>query len=197
MLTTPRLRLRLLGPENAPEVRDYHLRNRDYFATAGPRVDDDYFTEDYQRNRLLRELEMAEEGNLVRLWIFPRSDDSSMNPIGDISMSHIIRGIMHSCFLGYKIDCEHAGKGYMTEALERVVGFAFDNLGLHRVEANIMPTNLASQRVVEKLGFVREGYSRQYLRINGSWADHLRYTRLNDAWTEGVHSSNLREKLTR
>src|SRR5688500_5145359 len=99
VLTTPRLRLQLLGPDDASTVRAYHVRNCDHFSMAGPRVDDAYFTEEYQRTRLTRELEMMDEGSLVRLWIFLRSSDGHRGPIGDISLSHIIRGVMYSCFL--------------------------------------------------------------------------------------------------
>lgn len=184
MLTTPRLTLKLLGPDQAPEATRYLLRNRAHFASAGPRVDDEYFTEDYQQRRLTRELEMTEQGSLVRLWIYLSDADTIDGPIGDISLSHIIHGILHSCFLGYKLDHEHLGRGYMTEALEATLGLAFGRLGLHRVEANIMPRNIASQRVVERLGFEREGYSRDYLMIDGRWEDHLRYARVNTNWTD-------------
>ena len=195
VLTTPRLRLRLLGPDDTAAVTTYLVRNREHFSRAGPRVDDAYFTHEYQQTRLTRELEMMDEGTLVRLWVFLRDGAANAGPIGDISLSHIIHGVMFSCFLGYKIDSEHAGKGYMTEALGRAVEFAFENLGLHRVEANIMPSNIRSQRVVERLGFSREGYSRSYLLINGVWEDHLRYTRLNDAWTASSPSRSIREAL--
>jgi [ribosomal protein S5]-alanine N-acetyltransferase len=184
MLSTSRLELRLLGPDQAAEATRYLLRNREHFRGAGPRLDDDYFTEEYQRRRLTRELELIEEGSLFRLWIYRRDLDPIDGLIGDISLSHITRGIMHSCFVGYKLDGAHVGNGFMTEALEVAIGLGFARLRLHRIEANIMPANLASQRVVEKLGFVREGFSEKYLMINGRWEDHLRYAKINDAWSD-------------
>jgi [ribosomal protein S5]-alanine N-acetyltransferase len=183
MISTARLNLTLLGPTQAREATRYLSRNRAHFSGAGPLVDDEYFTVEYQRRRLTRELEMMEEGTLFRLWIFRREDPEGSPPIGDISLSHIVRGIMQSCYLGYKLDRDHIGKGYMTEALERTVAFAFENLALHRVEANIMPGNIASQRVVEKLGFVNEGFSPKYLMIDGRWEDHVRYAKINDEWS--------------
>lgn len=183
MISTSRLHLRLLGPDRAADAARYLARNREHFSAAGPRVDDAFFTTDYQRNRLARELEMMEEGSLFRLWIYPKDSAAVEGPIGDISLSHIVRGIMHSCFVGYKLDHAQLGRGYMTEALGHVVTFAFDRLGLHRLEANIMPSNIPSQRVVEKLEFVREGYSERYLLIDGRWQDHIRYARINDAWS--------------
>lgn len=75
-------------------------------------------------------------------------------------------------------------QGYMTEAVARVARIAFQELRLHRIEANIMPWNKRSLRVAEKCGFVGEGVSRAYLRINGKWEDHVHMVLLNDAWTE-------------
>ena len=185
MLSTARLHLKLLGPAQATEATHYLARNREHFSGAGPLVDEEYFTAAYQERRLTRELELMEEGTLYRLWLYRRDAAADEGPIGDISLSHIIRGIMQSCFIGYKLDRDHVGNGYMTEALERAVAFAFETLCLHRVEANIMPSNIASQRVVEKLGFTNEGYSKSYLMINGRWEDHVRYARINAAWRKG------------
>jgi ribosomal-protein-alanine N-acetyltransferase len=72
----------------------------------------------------------------------------------------------------------------MTEALERAISFAFEDMRLHRIEANIMPKNARSIRVVEKLGFVNEGLSRKYLKIAGSWEDHIHYVLLNPSEEE-------------
>ena len=75
---------------------------------------------------------------------------------------------------------DHAGHGYITEALRALVfDIAFGPLGLHRVEANVMPRNNRSIRVLEKLGFVQEGLARDYLRINGRWENHIHYVTLN------------------
>jgi [ribosomal protein S5]-alanine N-acetyltransferase len=68
----------------------------------------------------------------------------------------------------------------MTEAVRRTVEIGFSEVGLHRVEANVMPSNVRSLAVVERAGFEREGYSQRYLRINGHWEDHIRFARVND-----------------
>jgi ribosomal-protein-alanine N-acetyltransferase len=70
----------------------------------------------------------------------------------------------------------------MTEGLARVVSEAFGPLGLHRLEANIQPANLASRRLVRRLGFRREGLSPRYLRVAGAWRDHERWAILRDDW---------------
>ena len=118
---------------------------------------------------------------MLRLWIFDKADTAFKYTIGFINFSNIVRGAFQSCHLGYATDHAEINRGVMTEALKRAIAFAFDELKLHRVEANIMPKNTRSIRVVEKLGFVNEGLSRKYLKINGVWEDHIHFVRLNDA----------------
>ena len=91
-----------------------------------------------------------------------------------------MRGAFQSCHLGYQLDERAINQGFMTEALRRAIAFVFDELQLHRIEANVMPRNLRSSRVLAKLGFVEEGLARQYLKINGVWEDHIHYVMLND-----------------
>ncbi len=92
-----------------------------------------------------------------------------------MSLSQIFHGPFRSCIVGYFLDEAVNGRGYTTEALGLVVGHAFGELGLHRVQAGVMPRNVGSIRVLEKLGFRREGLALRYLRINGVWEDHLLY----------------------
>jgi ribosomal-protein-alanine N-acetyltransferase len=91
-----------------------------------------------------------------------------------------VYGAFLSCFVGYKLDAEYVNRGYMTEALRRVAEFAFADIGLHRLEANIMPRNGASLRIMQKLGFECEGISSRYLMIDGVWEDHARYVLFSD-----------------
>ena len=85
-----------------------------------------------------------------------------------------------SCHLGYKLDKDFINRGYMTEAAREGIEIIFNEYGLHRVEANIMPKNPRSVRVVQKLGFYNEGLARKYLKINGKWEDHVHWVLLND-----------------
>lgn len=85
-----------------------------------------------------------------------------------------------SCHLGYKLDKDEINKGYTTEAIEKGIDIIFNEFGLHRIEANIMPKNKSSLRVVEKLGFCNEGLAYKYLKINGKWEDHIHIVLLND-----------------
>jgi ribosomal-protein-alanine N-acetyltransferase len=93
--------------------------------------------------------------------------------VGGVSVSNIRRGVAQSASLGYWMGEAYARQGYMTEALTATLDFAFDTLGLHRVEAACLPSNQASRGLLAKVGFREEGYAREYLRINGIWQDHV------------------------
>jgi [ribosomal protein S5]-alanine N-acetyltransferase len=109
-----------------------------------------------------------------------RRDDDAI--VGVFNLSEIVRGLFHSAYLGYYAFAPHAGAGYMTEGLELTLDIAFRVLKLHRVEANIQPTNLRSLALAEDAGFVREGFSRRYVRIAGRWRDHARLALLVEDW---------------
>jgi [ribosomal protein S5]-alanine N-acetyltransferase len=179
-LQTERLTLKVLDPSFADRVLDYVIRNRAFFKEWSPAVDETFYTPAFQHERLQRDIELLDNGSALRLWIFKKEDLTFQRVIGDFAFSNIIRGAFQSCHLGYKIDELELNSGFMTEALRRGIDLAFDDLALHRIEANIMPRNKRSIRVVEKLGFVNEGLSRKYLKINGAWEDHLHYVLLND-----------------
>ena len=102
--------------------------------------------------------------------------------IGAASLSQIFRGEFQNAYLGYYLGAQFAGEGYMTEAIQLVLRYAFEHLKLHRLEANIQPANLASIALVKRAGFVHEGYSRRYLKICGRWRDHERWAILAEDW---------------
>ncbi|HEY8410720.1 MAG TPA: GNAT family protein, partial [Pyrinomonadaceae bacterium] len=120
-----------------------------------------------------------------------RADDVIM---GSISASQIFRGGFQSAYLGYHIGAEFARQGYMTEALALMLRYVFGKLKLHRVEANIQPGNVASLALVQRAGFVKEGFSRRYLKIGGRWRDHERWTLLVEDWEEISRAKAQRRK---
>lgn len=101
------------------------------------------------------------------------------NIIGVIGLNNVIRGAFCSAFLSYKLDENYINQGYMTMAISMLVSYAFEELHLHRIEANVMPRNNASLRVLEKNHFENEGSSKYYLKINGIWEDHIHMVRIN------------------
>lgn len=101
---------------------------------------------------------------------------------GEMNLSSVQRGPLQSCYLGYWIDEAVAGRGYTPEALVVAARFAFETLGLHRIQAAIVPRNAASLRVAEKLGLRNEGLAERYLEINGVWEDHFRFAMTAEEW---------------
>lgn len=95
--------------------------------------------------------------------------------IGLFNLSQIARGNFQSAYLSYYTHANFARKGYMKEALELLLTFVFNDFGLHRLEANIQPENIASIALVKSCGFTKEGFSKKYLKINGIWSDHERW----------------------
>ena len=112
-------------------------------------------------------------------FLIVRNSDNVL--VGGFTLANIRRGVAQAGSLGYWMGLPFIRQGYMTAALRAVVPFAFATLRLHRLEAACIPTNKGSIRLLEKTGFVREGYARDYLCINGIWQDHLLYGRLKDS----------------
>lgn len=109
-----------------------------------------------------------------------RKEDDAI--AGMISLSQIFRGIFQNAYLGYALGEKFTKQGLMTEAIELILRFAFVNLKLHRVEANVQPVNLASIAVLRRNGFVKEGFSRRYLKIDNKWRDHERWAIIAEDW---------------
>jgi [ribosomal protein S5]-alanine N-acetyltransferase len=129
------------------------------------------------RRRLRRYAEDLRTDQGYAFLIFRNADDALL---GGLTLANIRRGVAQAGSLGYWMGQPFAGQGYMTVAVGAVIPFAFATLRLHRLEAACIPTNVGSMRLLEKTGFVREGYAREYLCINGVWQDHLLYGRLKD-----------------
>ncbi len=108
------------------------------------------------------------------------NDDGAL--VGVFDLSEIVRGIFQSAYMGYYVGQPFAGRGLMTEAMRLVLRHTFEELKLHRVEANIQPHNAPSLALVRRAGFSREGFSRRYLKIDGRWRDHERWAILVEDW---------------
>ncbi|WP_207652399.1 GNAT family protein [Desulfosporosinus sp. FKB] len=179
-LETERLILMVLDETFADLVLDYYKRNSEFLQEWEAKKEPEFYTIRYHQEALRKELSKINDGDAFRVWLFIKNEALSKT-IGSIGLNNIIHGAFLSCHLGYKLDQTEINHGYMTEALKRVIEFAFTKLGLHRIEANILPRNARSMRVVEKLGFYNEGLAKKYLRINGKWQDHIHMVLLNEA----------------
>ena len=176
---TDRLLLREFGPAHAAAVRDYGLRSRDFHKPWDPIRPADFWELPVVAARLASQIADAEADRALCLFLTHKDDPERV--MGAVNLRNIIRGVLMGCHLGYALAPDALGHGYMTEAVQGVVELAFEELGLHRVEANVIPRNTRSLAVVERAGFTEEGYSARYLRIGGTWEDHIRFACINDA----------------
>jgi ribosomal-protein-alanine N-acetyltransferase len=109
--------------------------------------------------------------------------------VGEVNLNNVIRGAMQSGTIGYWVDQRHAGHGYVAEGVSALIRYAFEALGLHRIEICIVPRNTNSRRVMEKLAIRDEGTAQRYLEINGEWEDHTRYAMTIEEWN--IRSAEL------
>lgn len=170
----------------APLAGDYtawaslRTESRDFLTPWEPVWSEDDLTRTSFRLRVKRAAREIATDEAYPLFIL---DSRTETLLGGLTLGLIRRGVAQACTLGYWMGQRHAGKGHMTEAVRGALDFAFAELALHRVEAACLPHNEPSRRLLERVGFRREGEARGYLRINGAWADHLLY---------GILASELR-----
>lgn len=189
------LRLPLSRHDTAPEVRidgrRTYLRppveadwepwarlreaSRGFLTPWEPTWPSDGLSREAFRRRLRRYAQNWRNDQGYAFLMFKRDSDDL---VGGITLSNMRRGVVQSGSLGYWVGAPHARQGLMTDGLAHVLGFFFDRLGLHRLEAACLPHNEASRLLLQRVGFAQEGYARQYLCINGSWQDHLLFAML-------------------
>ena len=172
-INTKDLSLIIVKNNFSNKVLDYYIRNRESFKTWEPVRQEVFYTQEYHRTALKSGLKKVKDGKEFRFMIFDRNDFNYNKIVGILTFSNIVKGPFLSCFAGYSIDNLVQNKGYMSQALKSGIKFMFETIGLHRIEANIMPRNISSLKVVTKLGFKNEGLSPKYLKINGHWEDHI------------------------
>ncbi|MGW8958609.1 GNAT family N-acetyltransferase [Paenibacillus sp. NPDC055715] len=131
-----------------------------------------YFTQEEQARLISLGLEAAQAGQGYTFGLFLPENDRL---IGRMELSGVARGPFQNANLGYFVDPTHHGQGSATSAVKDVVRYAINELGLHRIQAGVMPRNTPSNRVMEKAGFRWEGLALNYLKINGVWEDHVLY----------------------
>ena len=176
------VRLRPPRATDFAEWRELRAQSRDFLQPWEPTWPEDDLTRAAFKRRLSIYAREMEAGNAWPVFVFA---DADLSLVGAITLSNVRRGVAESGTLGYWIGQPYAGRGMATAAVRAVVGHAFDELKLHRVEAACVPTNTASRRVLEKSGFELEGRARADLKINGAWADHLLFGIVNDAAGRG------------
>jgi len=146
--------------------------SRAFLTPWEPTWPEDALTRAAFRRRLRRQVQEARDDQGYAFLIFRRADDALC---GGITLANVRRGVAQTGSLGYWLGREFTGQGYMVESVRAVTGFAFEQLGLHRLEAACLPHNAASRHVLTRAGFREEGYAKEYLCIAGRWQDHVLY----------------------
>jgi [ribosomal protein S5]-alanine N-acetyltransferase len=167
-----RIELRHLVDGDASTLLDFMRANRRFLEQWEPEREDEFFTLEAQREDIAA---AAADALADRRHAFGVFVDAEL--VGRIALNQIFRGVFQNAYLGYSIGERWNGRGLATEAVGVAVEFALGDLGLHRVQAAVMPRNAGSIRVLEKNGFREEGYAVGYLCINGVWEDHRIFAR--------------------
>ncbi len=178
ILETERLFLKSSSLDFTDDLLKYYLRNKDFLEQFEMKREKEFYTFEHQYQAMKFELYQQIRKVSFRFYIYAKCNPNEI--IGVIAVNNIIWGCSLSAYLGYRLDYAHANQGYITEAVKRVEEFAFGDLKLHRLEANVKPNNFASLRVLEKCGYENEGCSKQYLKINGVWEDRIHMVKLNN-----------------
>ena len=169
--------VRTFQEKDARNLTGLVSRNKYFWSTYEPLNRPEYYTVDTQYKKIQESLYLMGSQREFTFGIYDLSTDYL---IGHIALYSIKRLPYSSGFVGYAMDEAYVGKGIVTEAVELIIHFAFEEVGLHRVEAYVAPENKASIRVLEKAGFQQEGLLRKLLYINGKWVDHYMYARLEE-----------------
>ncbi|MFN6484673.1 MULTISPECIES: GNAT family N-acetyltransferase [unclassified Nostoc] len=180
IIASDRLLLRAAIHEDIPQILKYFIDNKTYLTPFYPLWADGFFTEEYWQYQIENSFLEFINGQSLKLFVFTKKNPTVV--IGTVNFSNFVRGAAHFCYLGYSLAENKQGKGYMTEGLKSATQYLFEELNFHRVMANYMPHNRRSGNVLKRLGFVVEGYARDYLLINGQWEDHILTSLTNYNW---------------
>lgn len=171
--------LRTAEPMDGKLISDYFIANREHLREWEPVREEAFFTESGWTQKLIKLNELHKMG-LGYYMIITESETGQM--LGTISFSNISRFPFYACNVGYSLGKEAQGRGVMTRALRMAVNYMFSIQNLHRIMAGYMPRNKRSEAVLHRVGFVKEGFAKDYLLINGRWEDHNLTSLINENW---------------
>jgi ribosomal-protein-alanine N-acetyltransferase len=172
-----RVHLRHPTMQDYPAWAELRALSRAYLTPWEPQWARDELSRSHFRRRLRQYHREQRDDQGYAYLIFSEADGKLM---GGLNISNIRRGVAQAGSLGYWMGMPYAGQGLMTDAVRGIIQFAFTTMRLNRLEAACLPSNAPSQRVLEKVGFAREGRARRYLKINGRWQDHDLFALLQD-----------------
>lgn len=170
-----------------PELSDWNdwadvrKRNQEHVQPFDPKWPKNAFTKDLFNRRINRQSQEWQTGqaNAFLIW---KLEDGAL--IGGMNINNIARGAAQYASLGYWIDKDHEGQGYMAETLRITLQYCFEGLNLHRLNASCLPHNTRSKNTLLKAGFKEEGFAEKYLQINGVWEDHELFGLTVERWRD-------------
>jgi ribosomal-protein-alanine N-acetyltransferase len=175
-LETENLIISVLTPDDFELLVKYQNENRSHLSPWEPSRTPQYFSLEETKKRVELSFKDFQLGSSISLAAF---DKNKSEIIGLCSFSNIVHGVFQACNLGYSISENKQGKGLMFEMLQASILYVFTEYNLHRIMANYIPSNIRSSKLLDKLGFQREGVAKSYLKIAGSWQDHVLTSKIN------------------
>ena len=164
------IELKLLTLEDVESLLDYYIRNKDHLRAFEPSRDSSFSTLETQKELISESYRQFLSGTTVDMGVFK---DNIL--IGKVKISNIVGGIFKNGIIGYSIDKNEQGKGYMKKVVKLALEYAFKELRLHRIEASALVENMRSRNVLKACGFKELGLNEDYLFIDGKWRDHVTY----------------------
>lgn len=178
-LVVDELKIRLIDNKDSARITAYYQKNRAYLQPWEPLRDENFFLPVGWEKRLLQLTELHKH-NLAYYFVITMKDSDDI--IGVINFSNLVKHPFHACHVGYSLAEDYQGKGIMHRALDAVAEWMFEEKQFHRIMAAYMPRNKRSGKVLEDLGFEKEGRAKEYLLINGKWEDHILTAKTNHNW---------------
>jgi len=175
-LITDNLIITVLSPENSSLLTTYENNNRVHLSKWEPIRAENYFADESVKKRVELNFKSFLSGSSISL---VGLDKSRSRIICTCNFSNIVGGVFQACNLGYSINSQDEGKGLMFEMLQESIDYVFSEVELHRIMANYIPSNVRSGQLLTRLGFEKEGKAKSYLKIAGSWQDHVLTSKIN------------------
>ena len=176
VLKTENMIISVLNPNDFELLVKYENENRIYLSQWEPTRSPTYFSLEYTQKRVESNFKKFQSSSSISLVGF---DKEQSKIICLCTFSNIVHGPFQACSLGYSISEKEQGKGLMFEMLQTSIQYVFDEYQLHRIMANFMPSNIRSKKLLNRLGFQKEGFAKSYLKIAGSWQDHVLTSKIN------------------
>lgn len=185
VLTGKRITICPPQPDHARLWIDVRRKNKEILKPLEPLWPKDCLEPGFYERRLKRQAREWNTDHAYPFLIFHKDTQKRANPLmGGININHVCRGAAQYASLGYWLDQDCQGQGYMSEAMQLILNFAFETLRLHRMNAAVLPDNQKSMALLERNGFQREGFAEKYIRINGHWRDHILFGLPYERWKD-------------